>query len=304
MTLAATSRRSGYFIGIVFALAAASFYGCVPNFARAAFSNGVPAIETVFMRTSVIAIVLSIAAVIGNESFAIPRAAWKSFFAQALATFIVSASYLASVQFIPVGLAVIIFFAFPVIVVLASPIVEGHAPSLARIGIAILAFIGLGIAVGPGFETLDIRGVLLASAAALGCALQFFSGRALGQYLSPAVFGSLVHLAIWPLVLAVVIYAGGSQIKMLSGLPSTPGLWFVAAVCLVYVGGYFFHMSSLKAAPASVVAPYFNWEPILTTIISGLLLGETLKPNQYGGGALVLAALVLAGFVESKKVSL
>jgi drug/metabolite transporter (DMT)-like permease len=304
MTLAATSRRSGYFIGIVFALAAASFYGCVPNFARAAFSNGVPAIETVFMRTSVIAIVLGIAAVMQGESFVVPRAALKSFFTQALATFIVSASYLASVQFIPVGLAVIIFFAFPVIVVLASPIVEGHAPSLARIGIALLAFIGLGIAVGPGFETLDIRGVLLAAAAALGCALQFFSGRALGQYLSPAVFGSLVHLAIWPLVLAVVIYAGSGQIRLLSGSSSAMGLMFVAAVCLVYVGGYFFHMSSLKAAPASVVAPYFNWEPILTTIISGLLLGETLKPNQYGGGALVLAALVLAGFVESKKVSL
>ena len=303
MILAAISHRSGYFFGIVFALTAASFYGCVPNFARAAFSNGVPAIETVFMRTSVIAIVLGVAAVIKSESFVIQRGAWKSFFAQVFATFIVSASYLASVQFIPVGLAVIIFFAFPVIVVLASPIVEGHAPSLARIGIAILAFIGLGIAVGPGFETLDIRGVLLAAAAALGCALQFFSGRTLGQYLSPAAFGSLVHVAIWPLVLAVVLYAGGGQIKMISGSASAMGLWFVAAVCLVYVGGYFFHMSSLKAAPASVVAPYFNWEPILTTIISGLLLGETLKPNQYGGGALVLAALVLAGFVESKKVT-
>ncbi len=302
MTLTATSHRSGFYIGIVFALAAASFYGCVPNFARAAFSNGVPAIETVFMRTSVIAIVLGIAAVLQNESFAVPRAAWKSFLAQSLATFIVSASYLASVQFIPVGLAVIIFFAFPVIVVLASPIVEGHAPSLARIGIALLAFIGLGIAVGPGFETLDIRGVVLAAAAALGCALQFFSGRALGKYLSPAVFGSLVHLAIWPLVLAVVLYAGSGHIVLFSGSTSPLGLSFVFAVCLVYVGGYFFHMSSLKSAPASVVAPYFNWEPILTTIISGLLLGETLKPNQYGGGALVLAALVLAGFVESKKV--
>jgi drug/metabolite transporter (DMT)-like permease len=304
MTLAAASTRSGYFLGIGFAFAAASFYGCVPNFTRAAFSNGVPAIETVYLRTSVIAIVLGLFALANKERFSIPQAAWKSFIAQALATFVVSASYLASVQFIPVGLAVIIFFAFPVIVVLASPIVEGHAPSLARIGIAILAFIGLGIAVGPGFDTLDIRGVLLATAAALGCALQFFSGRALAKHLSPAVFGSLVHICILPLVLVVVLYVGGGQIELLSGSASTMGLSFVTAVCLVYVGGYFFHMSALKVAPASVVAPYFNWEPILTTIISGLLLGETLKPNQYGGGALVLAALVLAGFVESKKVSL
>ena len=303
MSAASVLHRSGYLLGIGFALVAASFYGCVPNFARAAFSNGVPAIETVFLRTSAIAIVLGIAAVIHGESLVLPRAAWISFIGQALATFIVSASYLASVQFIPVGLAVIIFFAFPVMVVLVSPLVEGHAPSLARIAIAVLAFIGLGVAVGPGFETLDIRGVLLAGAAALGCTLQFFSGRSLGKYLSPAAVGSLVHIAIWPFVLVVVLYAGGGHLQILGGSVSTMGLWFAAAVCLAYVGGYFFHMSSLKAAPASIVAPYFNWEPILTTIISGLLLGETLKPNQYGGGALVLAALVLAGFVENKKVT-
>jgi drug/metabolite transporter (DMT)-like permease len=303
MSVASASPRIGYLLGIGFALAAASFYGLVPNFARAAFTEGVPAIETVFLRTSVIAIVLGIVALVKGECFGLPPAAWKSFLSQALATFIVSASYLASVQFIPVGLAVIIFFAFPVIIVLVSPLVEGHAPSLARISIAVLAFIGLGIAVGPGFETLDIRGVFLAAAAALGCALQFFSGRNLGKYLSPAAFGSLVHIAIWPFVLAVVLYAGGGHMQVLNGSVSSTGLWFAAAVCLVYVGGYFFHMSSLKVAPASVVAPYFNWEPILTTIISGLLLGETLKPNQYGGGALVLAALVLAGFVESKKVA-
>ena len=303
MSAASVLHRSGYLLGIGFALVAASFYGCVPNFARAAFSNGVPAIETVFLRTSAIAIVLGIAAVIHGESLVLPRAAWISFIGQALATFIVSASYLASVQFIPVGLAVIIFFAFPVMVVLVSPLVEGHAPSLARIAIAVLAFIGLGVAVGPGFETLDIRGVLLAGAAALGCTLQFFSGRSLGNYLSPAAVGSLVHIAIWPFVLVVVLYAGGGHLQILGGSVSTMGLWFAAAVCLAYVGGYFFHMSSLKAAPASIVAPYFNWEPILTTIISGLLLGETLKPNQYGGGALVLAALVLAGFVENKKVT-
>ena len=303
MTFASASHRSGYVLGIGFALTAASFYGLVPNFARAAFTQGVPAIETVFLRTSVIAVVLGVVAVLQGQSLVLPRAAWKSFVGQALATFVVSAGYLASVQFIPVGLAVIIFFAFPVIIVLVSPLVEGHAPSFARIGIAMLAFMGLGIAVGPGFEALDIRGVLLAAAAALGCALQFFTGRALAKYVSPAAFGSLVHLAIWPLVLSVVLYAGSGQMQILGPSVSTMGLWFAAAVCLAYVGGYFFHMSSLKAAPASVVAPYFNWEPILTTIISGLLLGETLKPNQYGGGALVLAALVLAGFVESRKVT-
>ena len=295
--MAERNKISGNQLGIICALAAASFYGCVPNFARAAFSHGVPAIETVLMRTTAIAVLLGLVALLRGESFKLPRAAWPSFMGQTFATFVVSASYLASIQFIPVGLAVIIFFAFPVIIVVLGPLVEGRSLSLARMAVAVLAFLGLGIAVGPGFDSLDMRGVLLAGAAAIGCALQFFTGRALGRFLQPAAFGSLVHIAIWPLVLAVALYSGGQNLQLLTGGRGVFAYVFVAGVCLAYLGGYFFHMSSLKAAPASVVAPYFNLEPIVTTVISGTLLGETLKLNQYGGGALVLAALVLAGFV-------
>jgi drug/metabolite transporter (DMT)-like permease len=293
----------GNALGIASALLAASFYGCVPNFARAAFGHGVPALETVLMRTTVIAVALGLFAFMRGENFYLPRAAWFSFVGQVMATFMVSACYLASVQFIPVGLAVIIFFAFPVIIVVVAPLVERKAPSIARLAVAVLAFIGLGIAVGPGFDALDLRGVLLAAAAAVGCALQFFSGRALGRHLPPAAFGSLVHVAVWPLVLAVTLYSGGNTLVLMNGGITNLGLFFVGGVCLAYVGGYFFHMSSLKAAPASVVAPYFNLEPIVTTVISALLLGETLKLNQYGGGGLVLAALVLAGVVGKRNAT-
>jgi drug/metabolite transporter (DMT)-like permease len=251
------------------------------------------------MRTSAIALLLGALAVLGGESFKLTRAAWPSFLGQALATFTVSASYLASIQFIPVGLAVIIFFAFPVIVVVVSPLVEGRALSLPRMAVAVLAFIGLAIAVGPGFDALDIRGVLLAEAAAIGCALQFFTGRALGHHLQPAAFGSLVHLAIWPMVALVALYSGEGHLQIMNS--NGLAYLFVAGVCLAYLGGYFLHMSSLKAAPASVVAPYFNLEPIVTTVISTILLAETLKPNQYGGGAIVLAALLLAGLLGKRE---
>lgn len=291
----------GNSLGIVFALMAASFYGCVPNFAKSAFVHGFPAIETVLMRTSAIAVILGIVARLRGESFYVPRAAVLSFTGQALATLIVSTCYLASIQFIPVGLAVIIFFAFPVIITITAPVVEGKSISLARMAVAVLAFIGLGISIGAGFDTLDIRGVLLAAMAAVGCALQFFSGRALTRSLKPAACASLVHIAIWPFVLALALASGDHHLKVLAGETEPMAYVFVGGACLAYVGGYFFHMSSLKAAPASTVAPYFNLEPIVTTVISTALLAETLKPHQYGGGALVLAALLLASLIGKRE---
>jgi drug/metabolite transporter (DMT)-like permease len=280
--------------GVVFALCAACFYGGVPNFARLAFGSGVPALETVLMRTSTVAVVLGFVALWRGEICKIPAAAWPSFLLQSLATLMVSACYLACLQFIPVPLAVIIFFAFPVIILVSAPLVEKKTPSMKSLAIALLAFTGLTIAIGTEIQTLDLRGVLLAALAALGCAFQFFSGRALSKYMQPAAFGSLVHLAIWPFVFALMIFTGTGSMKMLNGDLPTVAYIFVSGVCAVYVLGYFFHMSAVTAAPASRVAPFFNLEPIITMSISAIFLGETLSFNQYGGGALVLAALLLA----------
>jgi drug/metabolite transporter (DMT)-like permease len=280
--------------GIVFALCAACFYGCVPNFARLAFGAGVPALETVLLRTSTVAIVLGIAALSQGQTFKLTAPTWPSFLLQALATFMVSVCYLACLQFIPVPLAVIIFFTFPVIIIVVAPLIERRAPSFKSLVIVLLAFIGLAIAIGTEFKTLDFRGVVLSALAAFGCALQFFSGRALSRHLQPAAFGSLVHLIIWPMVFLLMHFTGAGSMKLLSSELPTFAYVCVGSVSAVYVLGYFFHMSAVTAAPASHVAPFFNLEPIITISISAIFLKETMAPNQYGGGALVLAALLLA----------
>lgn len=291
-------------LGIACALGATLFYGLVPNFVRGGFINGVAPVETTFFRTSLIAVVFAIAAVARNETFHIPRAAVPSFAGQALATIVVSVGYLASVQFIPVGLAAIIFFTFPVIIMLAAPVVEGHSPGVLRILVALFAFAGLAVSVGPSFDSLDIRGIVLAAAAAVFCALQFFSGRSISTFMTPLVFGSLVHAAIWPLTLAIALYAGDGKIGFFpGGTANALGLWFMLGVGVLYVIAYLVHMLSLRFAPASTVAPFFNLEPMIATAVAALLLGERLAPNQYAGGGMVLAALVASSFVGSRKAA-
>jgi drug/metabolite transporter (DMT)-like permease len=288
--------------GVLLALAAATIYGAVPNFARMAFLNGVPALESVLSRTTVVAIGLGIVALLRHESFRLSRAALPVFLYQCMATLMVSACYLASVQFLPVTLSVIVFYLFPVLIVLAAPLAEGRAPGLARIGVALLGFAGLVVAVGPAFENISLIGLLLAFGAAVGCMMQFFSGRMLSRHLTPAAFGSLVHIAIWPVILALALGFGGQKLQLLSGgVTLGPQAYVaVALVTFTYLGGYFFHMSSVRAAPSSVVAPYFNLEPIVSTIIAVWVLGETMALAQWVGGAMVFAALVISGFLPEK----
>jgi len=288
--------------GIACALGAATLYGLVPNVVRGAYNNGVPAIESIFARTCLVAVCFAVLAILKGDSFRIPRQAWPSFLGQTLATLVVSIGYLASVQFIPVGLAVIIFYTFPVIVMLAAPLVEGHSPGILRTLIAIFAFAGLALSVGPSFDSLDIRGILLAAAAAFGCALQCFSGRAISNYMTPAVFGSLVHAIIWVPILLIALWAGNGTLAIFpGGSANSTGLAFVAASGVVYVISYMFHMLSVRFAPASVVAPFFNMEPIVATVIAAFFLGERLALNQYAGGGMVLAALAASSFIDQRK---
>lgn len=289
-------------LGIACALGAAALYGLVPNFARAGYENGIPPIESTLFRTFVIATVFSIIAVAQGVQLTIPRAAVPSFVGQSVSTFFVSVAYLGSVQFIPVGLAVIIFFLFPVIIMLLAPVVEGRSPGLQRLLIAILAFCGLAVAVGPSFESLDLRGIFLAGLGSAGAVLQFFSGRAISRYMTPAGFGSLVHLAIFPPILAIALFAGSGTLRFFPGGTATGGgLLFLCGVGIVYVIAYMVHMLSLRFAPASSVAPYFNLEPVVTTAVAAVILGERLQTNQYAGGGLVLAALVASSLTGKWK---
>lgn len=282
--------------GIALALLASLFYGNVPILARQAFVHGIPALESVLARTIVISLLLGVLALLRGESLKLPSEGRKAFLLQALATLIVSSCYLASVQFIPVAISVIIFFAAPIIVLLLSPMIEGHAPGWPRLLVGLVGFFGLYLAIGPNSAKLNPVGLVLASIAALGYALQFFSGRMLGHYLQPAAFGSLVHLAIFPIIAMIVVVASQGHFVL-----AQPGIWgstalvFALGVCVAYAFGYLFHMSSLSAAPASVVVPFFNLEPIVTMAISVLVLGEVLTAAQYAGALTVLAALVLAG---------
>jgi drug/metabolite transporter (DMT)-like permease len=286
---------------ISFAIAAASSYALVPNLVRSAYQSGVPALEAVCTRTAIVAAVLFILARAQRVSFAVPKAAWPGFTLMFLATFFVSTCYLSAVQFINVGMATTFFYTFPIIVAVASPLLERRKPSPLLLALVAMAFIGLVMITGPVVQSLDWRGVALALISAFGCALQFFSGRMLSKHMQPAAFGSLIHILLLPVVIAITLYAGSGVIKLTQFPTLSSPVISVLAMAFAYCAGYFFHMSAVNKAPSDVVAPYFNLEPVLAIVIATLFLGEKLNGLQLAGIALVVLALIAVNRTESKR---
>ena len=212
-----------------------------------------------------------------------PVRRWRSFAVQCVATLVISVGYLASVQFIPVGLAVIIFFSFPVLIMLAAPLVEGSfAGAGAHRASPSSPSPGLAVAMGPSFDDLDIRGHPAGGRRRCGRRAAVLFRPLHLRYMTPAVFGSLVHLAILPATLLVALYAGdGVTLQILPGGTATASgaCSSCRALAAVYVVAYMVHMLSLRFAPASTVAPFYNLEPVVTTLVAAVLLGERLQPE-------------------------
>lgn len=280
---------------VSFAFAAATLYGLIPTLFRAGYDAGIPAVESALVRTVLMVFVTGGFAFVAGESLAIPGAAWPSLLVQALATALISICYGASVQFIPVGLAVIIFYTCPLIILVLAPIVEGASVGASRLLTALVGFCGLSIALGLRLEGLDWRGLTLAAMSAAGYAAQFFSGRALSGHLRPTAIACSAHVLVLPVALATALWQGGGALRLIDGAGvETAGYLFALAVTGCYIAAYLLHMLSLRDAPASTVAPIFNIEPIVTTAVAAIALGERLTPHQYVGGGIVFAAVLAA----------
>ncbi len=289
--------------GILFALCAAMVYGLAPPFTRLAYENGIPPLETTTWRTAVLVIVFALVVIAGRISIRVPPGAGLTLALMCLSTGMISIGYLGSVQYIPVSLAVIIFFTFPIVILLLSPLMEGRALSPLRLAIGTLAFAGLVIAIGPGLGRLNPLGLGLAAIASCGATIQFFSGRALSRKMQPLAFGLIAHAILLPVVGGVVFWLNNGQFMSLSETSRVATIGWIALliVAMTYAGGYFCHMMSVKSAPASVVAPFFNLEPVTSIAAAVVFVGEQPSVNQLAGGALVLSALLAAGLTGTRQ---
>lgn len=83
--------------------------------------------------------------------------------------------------------------------------------------------------------------------------------------------------------------------------PSVISLPLASIVVMVvsgflYMGAMLFYLRAIQSEEASVVVPLFQLQILITLFLAYVLLGETLTPLQFGGGALILAGTLTVSF--------
>jgi drug/metabolite transporter (DMT)-like permease len=280
-------------IGIAAALASATAYGINIVYARMATQQGVSAADLVFLRVFLMLGAVAVVVALRGRSLAVAPPARPAIIALGIASAGVGLAYFFAVSFVPIGIAAILFYTFPLLILLASPFVEGGRFTLRRFAVFGLAFTGLAIAIGPRLGDIDPRGLALAALASTLAAWQFFAAARAGRTLSPPVLMFWAHVVIMPIAGVAAFALGGI------GWSAIAAAWFACAMTVAgYLVGFALQMVAARRAPAALIGLIFCLEPVVAIVFAGLILGETLTAAQMTGSLLVLAALVASSLAE------
>ncbi|MCU4178523.1 EamA family transporter [Bosea sp. BH3] len=282
--------------GLLLALASAAAFGTNIVSAQIAAQVGLNGPLLVFYRVLLMLALVGGAALVWRSALWLRPGEWPPVLRFGIATALVGIAYLSSVAFIPISVAAVVFYTFPVLIVLSEPLVTGTPLRPDRLGVAVLAFAGVAMVVGPDLHGLDPRGLVLAIVASLCAVVQFFAAAHCARIPTlPKLFWS--HVVILPVALAIMLATGGFQ---------SPQTFLLAPIAVAityggYIVGFLFQLLALARIAPGPAGLAFCAEPVFAVALAAIVLGERLGTLQYAGGALVIAALIANVILEQSR---
>lgn len=289
--------------GAAVVLLSAGLFALNTPFAAYFYGYGGDPLIVMLARNAAAALITGGLAFMVGQSMRLDTKKLKVFAFLAFGQFLQGACYLGSVAFIPVSLAALIFFTWPLMVALAAPIAGDGRPSPKAFAFFGLAFLGLALALGPDIHSLDIRGIVLAVGGAIGVTLYLVFGRKalrdtpmlpLATYTN---IGAMIFSGITWFILA-------GDLSWTAAPDRDQALLVLLLICGVYSFGILTQVWALKRTPAPLVGLLYNLEPVLSIIAAALLLSERLNGQQMTGSAIVIASLIAFSLISKRKLKL
>ncbi|MFJ8475350.1 EamA family transporter [Kitasatospora sp. NPDC094011] len=300
---------SGRTLGLALALVSAVAFGGSGTAAKPLIEAGLSPLHVVWLRVTGAAVALLPIAYRHRDAVLRRPGLLLGFGLLAVAG--VQACYFAAISRIPVGVALLIEY-------LGPPLLIGYVKFVQRKPITRGAAVGAGVAVtglacvvevwnGLGFDPLGVLFALGAACCQVGYFLLADAGRRGERPVDPLAV-SAYGLLIGAVVLTVFTrpwqadwsLLGGSVVMNGHSLPALiPAAWMVLiATVLAYLTGVV-SVGYLSPPIAGVVA---NLEAVVATVLAWVLLGEHLGLPQVAGGLLVLAGAFAAQTSKSPGV--
>lgn len=203
-----------------------------------------------------------------------------------------------SFELIPVGLTMIIFYVYPLMVAMVESFIGHEKLSRAVWGALVFAFIGLVLVLNVTGEGMDMLGAVYAVIAGLGWGvLTILSSRVMKGGDARSV---TLHMQIGALIIYLLI----CLVTLDVALPDTSRGWagFLAlpVVYTIAITAFFAAVSVIGSVRASL---FMNIEPVVTICFGFVLLGQVLTLPQMLGAAFVISAIIAVRWEGVRKAA-
>ena len=288
-TEADVQRQRDRVAGFALALAATVGLGLAIAVARIAFEGGTNGQSVALVRAWFVVALVGTWCLVSGRSLRVDRRAWLNCLGLGLLLAHMFFGNIGAVQFIPVGVAALLFFVYPPLVSVFTALLDRRWPGGLRLAAFLTAFAGLAVMLGDGLGNLDPRGLLLGLSAGVACAVNVtWIGRAMGGR-DPLVI--MFHMAlVAALALSVVVPATTGLTE-----PVTTAGWLGALGVILLQGCsiplYFASISKIGAETSALLN---NLQPVTSILAAYLLFGEAMTAVQGLGAMLVLGGIVAA----------
>jgi drug/metabolite transporter (DMT)-like permease len=261
-------------------------YGINIPAARVAGLGGVNGSNLAAQRSVLFVLALAAIIVMLGKSFRIQFGETRRIIWLGLASGALAVCYLSSLTFVPVAMAVTVFYTFPLLLILAAPFTGGGRITGWRMLAFAVAFAGILLAVGPSLDGLDWRGLALAFTGSVGAAAMFILTATLKQ--------DRITLLFWAQTIACLVLVPAALVTGAPSMGTMSAVW--PAVLLSALGFYIGFTCQFAAAPhlkPATIGLLFLIEPVVAILSAAVVLGETLTPVQVAGVALVITGLAI-----------
>jgi len=191
---------------------------------------------------------------------------------------------------LPVGVSTAVVILYPVHLRLVE-FLRGSSPTPVEVLGYSAALLGIAVFFSESIlrSALSMVGLLESLAASLAAAVYFYAGSIARRSTDNTSYTSMCYLAASAVALVYSAIRGENPFTYLPS--SWP--WFLLLALVPMLGGHTLMNYMLKFYPASLVTSVAILEPAGASILSYVLLGETLSPTQIAGVALMVLGVTL-----------
>ncbi len=266
--------------------------------ARLAFDHGASVPTAVTVRAGGTALALVVLLALQGVPLALPRRTLLRGLGIGVLVAVQSFCLYSAVARIPVGLALLVFQTFPVLVVLLTWAGRGERPTRRVLAAMLVALCGLALALEVIGGARALAGRWAALGAGIGFALAASGVFAVALFLTTRWLQEVdgrVRTLLTMATTAVLVGGLGAATHGLA-LPRDATGWLGLALLTVFYGTSItaiFTIVPRLAAASSMVA--LNFEPIAALFLGWLVLGQALAPVQIAGAFVVVGAIASLG---------